>query len=290
MRSMKVAGLYEVMKRRTSVSRAASVACVHAMLLAGAIFSALPFLWLLTTSLKPEKAVFSPPLLIPTHFEWTNYGRAMRAAPFDRFFLNSAIMTAGITLTQTALSGLAGYALARMRFRGKPLFFMAVFAAMMIPQQVTLIPSFLIVSRLGWIDTYAALIVPRAVSAFAVLLFRQFFLSIPVEIEEAARIDGAGTLTIIGRVVAPLSRPVIAASAIFSFLFAWNDFLWPLVVTNSTRMQTVQVGLAMFSGRYGTFWTLLSAATVVSLLPSVLAFFAGQRWFVKGIASWAVKS
>ncbi|MEW6046291.1 MAG: carbohydrate ABC transporter permease [Bacillota bacterium] len=275
--------------RRRSITRAATTAGVHTMLLAGAFFSAMPFLWLLTTSLKPEKAVFSPPLLIPTHFEWTNYVRAMQAAPFDRFFLNSAIMTAGITVAQTLFSGLAGYALARMRFRGKHLFFIVVLAAMMIPQQVTLIPSFLVVSRLGWIDTYAALIVPRAASAFAVLLFRQFFLSIPVEIEEAARIDGAGTLTIIARVVAPLSRPVIAASAIFSFLFAWNDFLWPLVVTNSTRMQTVQVGLAMFSGRYGTFWTLLAAATVVALLPSVLAFFAGQRRFIEGIASSAVK-
>lgn len=261
----------------------------HLFLLAGAFLSAMPFLWMVTTSLKSSGALYQPPLLIPTHFEWRNYLEAWQAAPFPRFFLNSALMTIGITLGQTLFSAMAGYAFARLKFPGRNVLFFLVLGTMMIPFPVTLIPSFLIVANLGWLDTYQALIIPRIVSAFAIFLFRQFFLSIPLELEEAAIMDGASRFTIFLRVILPLSGPVIAASAIFSFLFAWNDFLWPLIVTNSTEMRPIQVGLAFFQGQYGTFWTLLMAATVLAILPAILAFLLAQRRFIEGITSSGLK-
>jgi multiple sugar transport system permease protein len=262
---------------------------IHLLLLAGAFLSAMPFLWMITTSLKPPGALFEPPLLIPVHFEWRNYAEAWRAAPFPRFFLNSAVMALGITLAQTVLSAMAGYAFARLRFPGRDVLFFLVLGTMMIPFPVTLIPSFLIVADLGWLDTYQALIVPRAVSAFAIFLFRQFFLTVPRELEEAALIDGANRIVIFLRIILPLSAPVLAASAIFSFLFAWNDFLWPLIVTTSTEMRTVQLGLAVFQGQYGIFWTLLMAATVLVTLPAIIAFLVSQRRFIEGIASSGLK-
>lgn len=265
------------------------VLLTHGVLLTGAFISAMPFLWMVTTSLKPNGALFDQPLLFPVHFEWQNYADAWGAAPFPRFFLNSVIMAVGITVSQTVFSAMAGYAFARLRFPGRDVLFFLVLGTMMIPFPVTIIPSFLIVADLGWLDTYQGLIVPRAASAFAIFLFRQFFLSIPKELEEAALIDGANRLTIFLRVILPLSTPVIAASATFSFLFAWNDFLWPLIVTTSTNMRTVQLGLAVFQGQYGTFWTLLMAATVLVTLPAILVFLAAQRRFIEGITSTGLK-
>lgn len=261
----------------------------HAILIFGAFLAAMPFLWVITTSLKTNGTLYKPPILFPTHFEWENYKKAWDAAPFPRFFLNSAIMTVALTISQTFLSALAGYAFARMKFPGRNVLFLIVLGTLMIPFPVTLIPNFLTVNHLGWVDTYQALIVPRTVSAFAIFLFRQFFLSIPKELEEAARLDGAGPFRIFWSVVLPLSGPVLAANAIFSFLFAWNDFLWPLIVTNSTEMRTVQVGLASFQGQYGTFWTLLCAATVIITLPALLAFLAAQKRFIEGITATGLK-
>ncbi len=261
----------------------------HLVLAAGAFVAAMPFLWMVTTSLKPAGALYRQPLLFPVHFEWRNYVDAWRAAPFPRFFLNSAVMAVGITLSQTLFSGMAGYAFARLRFPGRHALFLVVLGTMMVPFPVTLIPSYVIVANLGWLDTYQALIVPRAASAFAIFLFRQFFLTIPPEFEDAARIDGAGRLTVFWRIALPLSKPVIAASAVFSFLFAWNDFLWPLVVTTGPRMQPIQVGLSMFQGQYGTFWTLLMAATVLTVIPAILVFLFAQRRFIEGLTAGGLK-
>ncbi len=262
---------------------------VHVLLIAGALLAALPFMWMVTTSLKPDGVLYEAPLLIPTHFDRHNYVEAWQAAPFPRFFLNSVIMTAGITVGQTVFSAMAGYAFARIAFPGRHVLFLIVLGTMMIPFPVTIIPSFLIVAGLGWIDTYLALIVPHVVSAFAVFLFRQFFMTIPVELEEAAYMDGANRVRVFLRVIIPLSGPVVAASSIFSFLFAWNDFLWPLIVTNSTKMRPVQVGLAFFQGQYGTFWTLLMAATVLVTLPAIIAFLVAQTRFIEGITSSGLK-
>lgn len=262
---------------------------VHLALGAGAVVVLVPFLWMLTTSLKPPRAVHLPPYIFPIHLRWENYLEAWRADDFARFYLNSAVMAAGIVGGQLLFASLAGYAFARLRFPGRGVLFGAVLATMMVPFYVTLIPSYLIVRWLGWLDAYPALIVPRLVSAFGIFLFRQFYLSLPAELEEAALVDGASRLRIWWSVALPHSLPALATLGIFSFLFSWNDFLWPLIVTTSPEMRTVQLGLAMFSGRYGTRWTLLAAGSVTATLPAILAFLVGQRWLVRGISLGGVK-
>ena len=249
----------------------------------------LPFLWMITTSLKSPANVHLPPYLWPNSFDTSNYARALEADDFTRFYFNSTIMTGAIVAGQVLLSSMAGYAFARLRFPGKGILLAIVLATMMVPVYVTLVPSYLIVRWFGWIDTYQALIVPRLVSAFGIFLMRQFYLSMSPAYEEAALIDGASRFRVWWSVALPMSAPALATLGIFAFLFAWNDFLWPLVVINDPDMRTVQLGLAMFSGRYGTQWTLLAAGSLVATLPALLAFLAGQKWLVKGISTGDLK-
>ncbi|MCC6800564.1 MAG: carbohydrate ABC transporter permease [Anaerolineae bacterium] len=262
---------------------------IHAALIAGAFVMVIPFLWMLTLSLKPVALTHQPPYLIPTHFEIANYEAAWQAAPFARYYFNSIVMTAGIVFGQVILSSLAAYAFARLKFPGREALFLVFLATMMVPFHVILIPSYLIINRLDWIDSYAALIVPRMVSAFGIFLLRQYYQGIPRELDEAAMIDGASRLGIWWRIILPLSGPGLATLGIFAFLFAWNDFLWPLVVINDPNMRTVQLGLAMFQGRYGTQWTLLMAGTMTATLPTLLIFLFGQRWFIQSVAQSGVK-
>lgn len=261
----------------------------HALLLAGGLAVVSPFLWMITTSLKPIKLTYAPPYLLPTHFEWRNYLVAWQAAPFARFYLNSLIMAVGITSGQLLFSSLAAYGFARLRFPGRDILFLVFLGTMMVPFHVTLIPAYLIVRWLGWLDTYQALIVPRLVSAFGIFLLRQYYLTIPTELDEAALMDGCSRLGVWWRILLPLSQPALAALAIFAFLFAWNDFLWPLVITNDPDMRTIQLGLAMFQGRYGTQWTYLMAGTVTATIPGILVFLLGQSRFIEGITLTGLK-
>ncbi len=262
---------------------------IHAVLLSGALVMVTPFLWMVTLSLKPVELTYQPPHLLPTRFEISNYTRAWEAAPFARYYLNSLAMTGGIVISQVLLSSLAAYAFARLRFPGRDILFLIFLGTMMVPFHVILIPSYLIINRLGWVDTYAALIVPRMVSAFGIFLLRQYYQGIPQELDEAAMIDGLGRLGIWWRIIVPLSAPGLATLGIFAFMFGWNDFLWPLVVTNDPDMRTVQLGLAMFQGRYGTQWTVLMAGTVTATLPTLAVFLLGQRWFIQSVAQTGVK-
>lgn len=261
----------------------------HLLLLAGALVVLVPFLWMITTSLKSRRAVHLPPYLIPSEFNWANFRLAWEADNFARFYLNSGVMAIGIVTGQVLFSSLAGYAFARLRFPGRNLLFFLVLATMMVPVYVTLIPSYLLVRDLGWLNSYEGLIVPRLVSAFGIFLMRQHFLSIPRDLEEAALLDGAGRLRIWWSILMPLSGPAVATLAIFAFLFAWNDFLWPLIITTSPDLRTVQLGLANFTGRYGSDWTLLMAGTVTATLPALIVFAIGQRWFVRGAVMSGVK-
>ena len=256
---------------------------VHGMLLAGAVVMLVPFLWMLTTSLKPASQVHLPPYLVPQVFEWANYVDAWQASDFARYYMNTAVMALFIVGGQLLFASAAGYAFARLDFPGRNVLFWVVLATMMVPVYVTLIPSYLIVRGLGWLDTFPALIVPRLVSAFGIFLMRQYYLSLPVELEEAALVDGASRLRTWWSIGLPMSLPALATLAIFAFLFAWNDFLWPLIVTTSPDMRVVQLGLAMFSGRYGTRWALLAAGTVTATVPAILAYLVGQRWLLRGI-------
>ena len=239
---------------------------------------------MLSTSLKTPAEVFTfPPIWIPSRLAWENYVTTVSVMPFGRFYLNSAIVTASVTVLQLLVSSLAAFAFARLRFPGRNGLFLLYLATLMIPFQVTMLPNFILIRYLGWYDTYQALILPPAFSAFSTFLLRQYFLGIPLDLDEAARIDGATSFRIWHQVILPLSGPVLAALAIFIALGTWNDFLWPLVITNSIEMRTLPVGLSTFQGQYNVQWHLLMAGSVIAMLPMLVVYIIGQNWFVRGI-------
>ncbi|MFN8440734.1 MAG: carbohydrate ABC transporter permease [Caldilineaceae bacterium] len=213
-----------------------------------------------------------------------NYFEVFRQIPFGRFYLNSIIVSVSTVALQILTASLAAFAFARLRFKGRETLFLLYLATLMIPFQVTMLPNYIVVARyLHWRDTYQALILPTAFSAFSTFLLRQYFKGIPLDMDEAARMDGASSFRIWWQIILPLSGPVIATLAIFNFQGAWNDFLWPLVVTNEESMRTIPIGLASFQGQYHTEWHLLMAGSVIALLPILVIYVLGQNWFVKGI-------
>lgn len=264
---------------------------VYLMLIGAATIIIFPIIYVFFGSLKQPNELFAyPPRLLPKGLFPGNFVHAWGANPFGRFILNSLIVSTAITLGQITFSALAAYAFARLRFWGRDQLFMIFLATLMIPGHVTLIPAFLIVKKLGWIDTYAGLTVPFLATAFGTFLLRQFFLTIPQELEDAARIDGAGRLRFLAAILIPLSRPALGALAIWSFLGAWNQYLWPLVATNSTSMRTVQIGIAMFLlEEAGTSWGVVMAGAVLVILPTLLAFLVAQKQIVKGITMTGLK-
>lgn len=257
----------------------------YAVLLAGAAVFVVPFLWMLSTSLKDEAHVFTfPPAWLPVPAEWGNYAQAVTELPFGRFFLNSVVTATGVTALQLATSSTAAYAFARLHLPGRDALFTLYLATLMIPFEIILIPDFIIVKQLGWYDTFAALIIPRSFTAFGVFLLRQAVLTLPTELDDAALIDGANRLQIFWHVVLPLARPALATLTIFTFLGEWTQLFWPLVVTNSTDMLTLSVGLATFQGQYGTQWNLMMAGSAIATLPVLIVFFLGQKHFVRSVA------
>lgn len=251
---------------------------------------AVPFIWMVSTSLTTEDLVFHwPPYWIPPRIVWTNYSDLFTALPVGRFIFNSMFVSITTTVGQLAICALSAFAFARLRFWGRDKIFAMYLATLMIPFHVRLIPIFLVMKFLGWLDTYYVLIIPGLFSVYGTFLFRQFFLNIPQELEDAARIDGCSSLGVLRYVILPLSGPVIATLGLFTFLATWNDFLWPLVMTSSLDMRVLQVGLAMLQGEYYTHWTLLMAGSVISLLPTTILFLLTQRYFVQGIAITGMK-
>jgi multiple sugar transport system permease protein len=258
---------------------------LHLVLVLGSLVMLLPFVWMLSTSLKTPREVFTyPPTWIPQQLKWSNYREAITAVPFGRFFLNSFFVAASVTTLQLFFASLAAFAFARLRFRGRNTMFILYLAALMIPFPVLLIPNFIIITKLGWYDSYQALIIPPIFSAFSTFLLRQHFLSLPMDLDDAARIDGASSLRIWWNVIMPVSKSTLAALSIFIFLNSWNDFLWPLVVTNSESMRTIPVGLSTFQGQYTVQWHLLMAAAVVAMLPVLIVYIFAQKWFIQGIS------
>ena len=257
---------------------------LHALLIFGSLVMLLPFAWMLSTSLKQPSEVFTyPPTWIPETLAWDNYNTALNAMPFGRFYFNSLIVASSVTLLQLVTSSLSAFAFARLRFRGRETLFVVYLATLMIPFPVLLIPNFIIVRSLGWYDTYAALILPPAFSALSTFLLRQHFRGIPMEMDDAARIDGASSFRIWWQIIVPMSKAGFAALAIFIFLTNWNDFLWPLVVTNSPEMRTIPVGLSSFQGQFNVRWELLMAAAVVAMVPVLIVYTLAQKWFIQGI-------
>jgi len=254
----------------------------HTALVAGALLAMLPLLWLVSLSLQEPRAVFHyPPRLIPERVLWSSYPAAWRAQPFARMYVNSIVTTLLIILGQIVTSSLAAYALAQLRFRGRTLAFLVIVSTMMVPIQATFVPAYIIVSRLRWVDTYWALVMPFAASGFGIFLMRQAFLVVPHTLVEAARIDGAGHWTILTRILLPLARPAVATLAALSFVFHYNDFFWPLIVTNSARVRTLPIGLAtmiLTEGPQGTQWNEVMAADVFVIVPILAAFVLFQRY------------
>ncbi|HET7250199.1 MAG TPA: carbohydrate ABC transporter permease [Gemmatimonadales bacterium] len=248
------------------------------------VIMVLPFLYMIATSLMDEFEVLrTPPALLPAHPRFGNYSAALTALPFWRFFLNSGIVSLCVVAGQLVTSATAAYAFARLRFPGRDRLFLLFLSVLMVPAVVLLVPRFLIVNALGWVDSYAGLISTELVSVWGIFLLRQFFLTLPRELEDAARLDGAGEWQVFWKVVLPLSKPALATVAVFGFVDQWKSFLWPLVVTRSVRMQVVEVGIASFHGMYGSNWPFQMAAAVMAVLPLAILFILAQRYFVRGI-------
>ena len=271
--------------RRSRQARTIQLVAAYVALTLGSLLMVFPFLWMLSTSIKSESDVLAfPPIWIPDEFAWENYPEVLRLLPFGRFLLNTAFVAVTVTILELITSSFAGYAFARLRFPGRDKLFLLYLGTLMIPGQVTIIPNFLLMSWLGWVDTYLALIVPAAFTAFGTFLLRQFFLSIPPELEQAARIDGCSYFGIYRYIIIPLSGPALATLAVFAFMTQWNAFLWPLIVTNKETMRTLTVGLRYFGDEQATHFNYLMAGTVMSLIPILIVFLLLQRYFVRGVA------
>ena len=255
---------------------------LHLVLMVVGFVMLLPFLWMLSTSLKFPHEIFTyPPTWIPSKIRWENYFDAFTAVPFGRYYTNSLVVALSVTCIVLITSSLAAYAFSRLKFPGREMLFVIYLATLMIPFPVLLIPNFLIVREFGWYDTYAALILPPAFSAIATFLYRQAFRRIPKELDDAARIDGASSWRIWWNVIMPNAVPVTAALAIFTFLGNWNEFLWPLVVTHSQEMRTIPIGLNSFQGQYSVQWELLMSAAVIAIFPVVVVFLFVQKWIIR---------
>lgn len=256
----------------------------HLLLLLTGILIILPFLWMVLASLKNGAEIFQPPTSwLFTSWSFFNYQEVWRELPFARLYFNSIIVALTVTVSQVLTGSLAGYAFARLRFPGRDLLFYIYLGSLMVPHQVTLIPSFLILKWLGFIDTYYALTLPFLAGAFGAFLMRQAFLEIPQALEDAARIDGCTRFQIFFRIFLPLTRPTLVALAIFIFLWQWNSLLWPLIVTQSPALRTLPLGLATLKTEMGPDWSLLMAANTMVALPMLLIFLLAQRAFIRGL-------
>lgn len=276
--------------RTTGVkSTFASIASYGALLVA-AVFFAMPFVWMFSTAIKSQAEQYAwPPVIIPREIQWQNFSIAWNSQPFARYFLNTAYITVVHLLGGIFLSSTAGFAFAKYDFAGKRFLFGLILAFLMIPGQVTLVPSYLLINRLGWVNTYTGIIVPGLVSIFGIFLVRQYLQSVPDDLLDAARIDGAHDWRIYWTIILPLIKPALATLAIFIFTGSWNAFMWPLVVADSQKLYTIQVGIAFFTGPGGVNHALPMAIGFISLLPVLLVFIIFQKHFVRGMALTGMK-
>lgn len=265
----------------------------HLVLIPATIVLIFPFAWLLITSVEtPAEALHFPPVLLPHQLDFGNYSAALQAEPMVQWFINTTVVAVLTVVGNLVMCAAAGYAFARYRFLGNGLMFALIMTTLMVPFQVTMIPTYLITKWLGinvlagvGINHIGALILPNAATAFGIFFLRQFFRTLPVEYEEAARVDGASRLTVLLRIVLPLSTPALATLAALTFLDSWNNFFWPLIVIDQTSKMTLPLGLATFQSQHSTEWTLLMAGNVMSLIPILIVFFAAQRYFVRSVAA-----
>ncbi len=266
----------------------------YAALASLALMTIAPFLWMILTSLKTQQEAFRfPPTLWPDNPSFDTYRQLFTLVPFGRYFVNTLIVTVATVVGQLFICSLAAYAFARLKFLGRDTIFIFYLATMMVPFQVTLIPLYLIIFQLGWVNSYWGLIAPGLSSAYGIFLMRQSFLTLPEELSDAARIDGASEWGIYARIFLPMSGPVLATLGVFAFLGTWTDLLWPLLIVRSERLRTLELGLAYFNSSIPQFvqpnWPLMMAAAVVVMLPVIVVYLFTQRYFTEGIALSGVK-
>lgn len=265
---------------------------IYALLSVGAVLFSLPFLWMVSTALKPREQVFLfPPQWIPRPILWSNFGLALTTFPFLQYLSNTMYITTFSIVGILLSSSMVAYSFSRLRWPKRDFFFMLLLSTMMLPGQVTMIPVFIVFRKLGWVNTYKPLIVPAffATGGFYTFLLRQFFMTIPMELSEAARIDGCSDFGIYWRIILPLAKPALTSVAIFSFMSHWNDFMGPLIYLNDMAKYTLSLGLYSFRGEYMTDWNLLMAASLTMLFPCLVIFFFAQRFFIQGITLTGMK-
>lgn len=262
----------------------------YVLLVLLALVFAFPFFWMVSSAFKPPALIFVyPPVLLPPSLSLDNFRGVFEAAPFARYMFNSFFVSITVTLVALLLHAMCGYALARLQFPGRDLIFVGILSTLMIPFYTILIPLVLLVKWLGWLNTYWALIVPAIPHAFGIFWMRQFFLGMPAELEEAARVDGASRVRVFFAIALPLARPIMAALAVFFFLANWDAFLWPLVAANKEEMRVVQVGISSFVGEHGSAWNLIMAGSTIAILPTLILFFSLQRFIVRSIKMTGLK-
>ncbi|HYM71045.1 MAG TPA: carbohydrate ABC transporter permease [bacterium] len=254
------------------------------------LFTLIPIFWMLSTSLKPLAQVFQLPIQwIPRPPDWSNYPSAWNQYPFGRYFVNSLIVSVAVTVLNVVLAGFAGYSLAKYRYFGQRALFIAILCTLMLPIEVLMVPTFLIVKELGWLNSYQGLIVPTAADAFGVFLMRQFMLHLPDSLIEAARIDGASELGTFFRIVVPLIWPATFTLALFTWRETWDAFVWPFIIITNDSLRTVPIGLQRFQEEYVTTYNQVMAISTVAMIPLMLLFFFFQRAFIQGIALSGLK-
>lgn len=260
------------------------------ILILGAAFILLPFIWMILTSVKPASEVLKmPPQWIPSRIQWENFVEAFHAVPFFTYFKNSIIVTLCITVCELFTTILAAFAFAQLEFRGKNLLFMLLVATMMVPGEILVIPNFVTLANMGWINTYKAMIAPWATSVFSIFLLRQQFASIPQSYYKAARVDGCKDLRFLFTVMIPMSRPTVVSIALLKIINSWNSYLWPLIVTNSKEMRTLPVGLAYFSTEAGTSYNTLMAFSLMIISPTIIVYLFTRKYIIQGISKAGLK-
>ncbi len=263
---------------------------VYPLLIVVTFIALLPYYWMVASSLKTTENMFAYPVQwIPNPVNWLSYIQAWQAQDFARYFFNSTFVAIAITLGNVLLASLAGYSLCKFRYRGRGILFLLILSTMMLPLEVTMVPLFLIIKQLDWANSYQGLIVPFLVDGFGVFLMRQYLQSIPNDLIEAARIDGASELRIFAQIVMPLCKPALAALGVFTFREAWDMYIWPLIIVTRDSLRTVPLGISLFMSNYGTAWDQLMAIATIGTLPMILLFFFLQRSFIQGISITGLK-
>lgn len=263
---------------------------IYLILFIGALFIIVPFFWMVSTSLKSSQEIISLPIKwIPEKPLFENYKIALSYAPFDKYFINSIVVTISITIGELITTIMASYAFAKIKFKGRDIIFALLVGTMMVPSEILIIPNFITITKLGWVDTYQALIIPWCASVFSIFLLRQYLLGVPDELYYAAKVDGCSEFKYLWTVVVPCVKPAIITIALLKIINSWNSFMWPLIVTNSEEMRTLPVALSRFSSEAGTHYNYLMAASTMIILPLIIIYIIMQKHLIQGISKSGIK-